>query len=279
MNRFIDWLIGALVAAAAVAGAFYFGWFGWPNFSYLLAELGPGGVPMGYQVPATSTPRPTAAEGHAVPILNSVYGFLRRPGGEAAGYGLYSYALFPAPSPRADAFVAALFARTGWSGESRIAPLNLNLIYLPVHADLERRLGIARWNPDHPDPGFAAKAYDYPEARNLLAQICRQPAKGVQTLCASDLSRGPYLFTYSKPASSLETVPPPYLVLDLSDVHPRAFANFIAAYKEQVKRTDYTDRERIDAFSLVLLNITLTAADVVSPVIKSVKDLVSLVKE
>ena len=225
--------------------------------------------------PASANGEPDSAPG--APILESVYGFLSKTGSEPKGYGLYSYALFPARSPRADAFLEALFARTGAASESEIKPANLNIIYLPVSLDLESGVGAFMWDPDNPDPGLAAKAYAYPKARMLLAQICLVPAEGVRDLCAGDLSRGPYLLTYSKPSSALETVPPPYLVLDLSGVHHKAFANFIAAYKAQVKRTDYTDRERIDAFNLVLLNVTLHASDVVSPVVESVKDLVSLV--
>jgi hypothetical protein len=80
------------------------------------------------------------------------------------------------------------------------------------------------------------------------------------------LSRGPYVFTYRHPASTLSPVPPPYLFLDLSSVHERAFGEFIAAYQAQVKRTDYTDLERIDNLRLHLLSIVLTAADWIDPI-------------
>lgn len=286
MKRFVEFAVGIIVVAALLVGAFYFAGFNMLAYNVapdLVATIGRAPAGANGDAPAAERAE-TAARTEASAetpdlILDTVYGFLRGPGAEAPGYGLYSYALFPVPSARVEAFLAALFARTGWAGDSRIDPAVLNLIHLPVHADLEGRLGIDAWDGARPHPDFAAEAYDYAEARRLLAQICRQPAEAVRALCAGDLSGGPYLFTYSRPASRLDTLPPPYLVLDLGSVHPAAFTNFIAAYKAQVKRTDYTDRERIDAFNLVLPNITLTAADVVSPVVKSVKDLIALVKD
>jgi hypothetical protein len=95
-------------------------------------------------------------------------------------------------------------------------------------------------------------------------------------LCAGDLSRGPYLFTYARPLSNLSPVPPPYLFVDLSPVHERAFSEFIAAYKAQVKRTDYTDQERIETFRLRLLSIVLTAADWVGPAGTAVADILHM---
>jgi len=113
---------------------------------------------------------------------------------------------------------------------------------------------------------FAQDHYDYGLAQRILAQICRSPTEAVEDVCSSDLSRGPYLFTFPTPASGLQTVPAPYLFVDLSDVHERAFGEFVAAYKAQVKRPDFRDMERIDDFRLSLLSIVLTAADWVGPI-------------
>jgi hypothetical protein len=62
---------------------------------------------------------------------------------------------------------------------------------------------------------FAVQFYNYPMAQRFLAQICSEPAAVVRDICATDLSRGPYVFTYGYPASRLSQVPPPYLFLDL----------------------------------------------------------------
>lgn len=98
-------------------------------------------------------------------------------------------------------------------------------------------------------------------------------------MCKTDLSRGPYLFTFPEPASALSPVPPPYLFVDLSSVHERAFGEYIAAYKEQVKRTDYNDRERIDSFRLRLLSIILTSADWIGPIRGALADTVHFVEQ
>ena len=60
--------------------------------------------------------------------------------------------------------------------------------------------------------------------------------------------------------------------VDLSEIHEKAFAEFVAAYEQQVARTDYTDRERIDTLRLKILNITLTAADWIRPIQGAIAD-------
>lgn len=71
-------------------------------------------------------------------------------------------------------------------------------------------------------------------------------------------------------------MPPPFLLIDLSGVHERAFPEIVAAFLEQVVRKDFSDREKIDTFRLHLLNITLTAADWISPVQKAMADVVHI---
>jgi hypothetical protein len=93
-------------------------------------------------------------------------------------------------------------------------------------------------------------------------------------VCEGDLSRGPYIFAYAKPASKVTPVPPPFLFMDLSDVHERAFPEFIAAFKAQVKREDISDRAKIDTLRLKLVSIVLTAADWLVPMQKPVADIV-----
>ena len=94
-----------------------------------------------------------------------------------------------------------------------------------------------------------------------------------------DLSDGPYLFTYTEPASSLSPIPPPFLFLDLTMVHRRAYGEFLAAYKAQVKRPDYADSEKLASFRLTLLNITLHAADWVDPIKSAVSEIIHYEKD
>lgn len=207
-------------------------------------------------------------------IHETAYGFLEEFGREKEGYGLYSYVLFPHRSPRAKALLEDLFATTGAAAESRIAPENINILYLPtiqIGANPPSRRSAS--GPEALAARLHEDVYDYALARALLAKICTAPADPVADVCAGALSRGPYLFTYARPVSTLSPVPPPYLFVDLSPVHERAFGEFIAAYKAQVKRTDYTDRERIETFRLRLLSIVLTAADWIGPARTAVADI------
>src|SRR5713101_4549804 len=99
-------------------------------------------------------------------------------------------------------------------------------------------------------------------------------SKPLRNLCRTDLSRGPYIFTYAAPATNLESVLPPYLFVDLSDVHERAFGELLAAFREQVKRQDVSDRARIDTLRIKVLQTILTASDWVTPVQKAIADIV-----
>jgi hypothetical protein len=91
---------------------------------------------------------------------------------------------------------------------------------------------------NHPDmsAAYARKFYDYKMARALLDHICDPPAEEVKAVCEGDLSRGPYIFTYGQSASKLTPVPPPFLFIELSDIHERAFPEIISAFRAQVKR-------------------------------------------
>jgi hypothetical protein len=173
----------------------------------------------------------------------------------------------------------ALFKTTSYVVGSQIKRDHLNVINLPTQEKKARSLApIIREGSAPPVSRFAAEFYDYALAQKLLVQICEAPAEVIRDLCATDLSRGPYLFTYVHPASTLSPMPPPYLVLDLSGVHIRAFDEFITAYKEQVMRSNYADRERIDTLRLRVLNITLTAADWIAPTMSTITDIVRMAK-
>ncbi|MHC2657911.1 hypothetical protein ACVMHY_010490 [Bradyrhizobium barranii subsp. barranii] len=121
---------------------------------------------------------------------------------------------------------------------------------------------------------YATSLYDYKVGRTILDHICNPPDDSMQTFCAGDTSRGPYIFTYERPASDMEPVPPPFLFVDLSDIHPGAFGELVSAFRAQVKREDLADGVRINTPRLALLQIVLKGADLLPGVQKTVGDIV-----
>jgi hypothetical protein len=111
------------------------------------------------------------------------------------------------------------------------------------------------------------------EAGSILNHLCNPPAPKIKELCEGDLSRGPFIFTYGEPASKFEPVNPPYLFVDLSDVHPKAFPEFVAAFQAQVKSEDVNSEAKIKSLRLQILNIVLTAGDWTTPIQKAIGDI------
>lgn len=226
-----------------------------------------------------SPPRPVVVStGQTLRILDTGYAHLTALGKEQPGYGLYSYAILPSASTRANAFLTEMFKQVG-DIASRPAPRQqLNILYLPMQGDKQMQFTVLQktdgQTPEKLGASYASTYYSYDTAQALLYHMCNPPHDSVKDICQGDMSRGPYVFSYASPASKMESVPPPFLFVDLSDVHEKAFGEVLSAFKEQVKREDVSDRARIDTLRLRLLTITLTAADWVSPVQKALADIV-----
>ena len=153
------------------------------------------------------------------------------------------------------------------------------MLYVPIQSgkvtqfqqDRVRQQG----NADRLGADFAGKFYDYGTARAILAQICGFPPDDMREFCLTDvLSGGPYLFSYAGPASNRVPVPPPYLLVDLSNVDPRAYGELLSAFRAQVKREDMTDKARIATLRLYVLEIILQASNLVGPMRTAVGDLI-----
>jgi hypothetical protein len=260
----------------------------------------PGSAPT-VTAPARSSPPPSAdielapARGRAAPtsapiggapvggggrlrILETGYSQLSEFGKEEDGYGLYSYAILPSDSTRAALFLGEVFKQIPSIGNTAAQRSQLNIFYIPLlagkEADSATLLQTSSANPEKLGADYSKSLYDYKMARGLLDHLCNPPDPSVRKLCNGDLSRGPYIFTYASSASNMEPVPPPFLFVDLSDVHEQAFGELLAAFKAQVKRQDISDQAKIRTLRLTILDITLTAADWVSPVEKAISDIV-----
>jgi hypothetical protein len=226
---------------------------------------------------APAQPGP-ASSGGRLRILETGYSHLSELGQEDDGYGLYSYAILPSESRRAATFLSQLFKEIPSIGDTSAQRSQLNIFYVPLKKDRESEFATLAQasgaNSEKMGAEYSRSFYDYRIARALLNHVCNPPADSIRELCDGDMSRGPYIFTYASPASSMDSVPPPFLFVDLSDVHEQAFGELIAAFRSQVKRDDISDQARIRTLRLMILDIALTAADWVNPVEKAIADIV-----
>jgi hypothetical protein len=210
--------------------------------------------------------------------LDTGYEALTSVGGEEAGYGLYSYVIAPGRTVRNAELLRDILKQVAAVGELGSEKSKINVLYIPVKPGRQKEFDKLRTSASSENAEtFEAEAtsvYDQSMAFNLLHRICDHATGEVRTLCMSDISEGPFLFTYARPVTALSTLPPPYLIVDLRPVHERAFPVFISKFMEQVKRPDFADGERIHGFKLSLLSIILTAADWIQPVQKAVAGIV-----
>jgi hypothetical protein len=156
-------------------------------------------------------------------IINSVYNYYFDEIGEEIRYGLYSYVLFPSlQRKRTERFLKELFASTPIIKNEKEKPkqdlARRNIFYLPTISTKESKDFIYDGSASLERARvFAKKFYDYDRANEFLNTICSEPVpKDIRRVCDSDLSHGPYIFTYTEPISSLSDFPPHYLFVDFS---------------------------------------------------------------
>jgi hypothetical protein len=240
------------------------------------------GLPTQYGKPGSAYPPTINGDGPPAPapqprILETGYSLLDGIGGEEPGYGLYSYGLVVNDSGRSTKFLSDVFSAIPAVEDTAAPKSQTNIFYIPVRKDKVDEFSEAGNEYANFFVSHTKDFYDFKLARSLLDHLCNPPAKEIRPVCDGDLSRGPFVFTYANPASDVTPVPPPYLFMDLSDAHERAFPEIIAAFTAQVKRDDISDRAKIDTLRLKLLSIVLTAADFVAPVRKAMADIVHTV--
>jgi hypothetical protein len=242
------------------------------------AASNPTAAPRPSAAPVLGSSRPAPTASARPRILETGTSHLAELGKEVDGYGLYSYAILPSDSNRAALFLSEAFKEIPSIGDTSARPAQLNIFYIPLRKDKQADFAAMLRAPGRDAAKLGAEYtksfYDYKMARALLDHVCNPPDPSVLELCNGDLSRGPYIFTYASPASKIEPVPPPFLFVDLSDVHERAFGELLAAFQAQVKREDIADQAKIHTMRLNILQVVLTAADWVSPVQKAIADIV-----
>ena len=219
---------------------------------------------------------------HGNIIKGTAYGFLHDGETEDPGYGLYSYVILAPQQPDRNMALMKEILKFPSKEEEIRESRHINILYIPVHSETktnqpDRESGVGDINT------FLKTDYSFHEARTLLTRICGTAGASkdnvFKNLCDTELTGGPYIFTYGAPASQLVPLPPPLLFVDLSDVGSNGFAEFIAAYASQVKRPDFSDRQKIDTFRLAILKIILNAATLSRPARAAVADIVHILKK
>jgi hypothetical protein len=235
--------------------------------------------------PRTVEPKPPEQEARAPEakppqqaILGTGYDQLKGLGRETAGYGLYSYGVLTAASPRSAAFLAEIFKSISSTDDAGAARTHLNIFYIPTKngtvADLAALVAAAHDDKTKMAVRYSEGMYDYKMARAILNHLCNPPAKAMASLCKGPMSGGPYILANARPASGLEPVPPPLLFVDLSDIDPRSYSEFISVFRAAVKQEDVTDDAKLHSLRLKVLNLALTGADWTPKVKRSVVDIV-----
>ena len=211
-------------------------------------------------------------------MLERSYDQLKGLGREAPGYGLYSYGVLTVASPRSAAFLNELFKSIPSIGDARAAKSQLNIFYIPTKSgtviDLAALVETSRGDQTKMAVRYSEAMYDYKMARAILNHLCSPPAKAMTSVCKGPMSGGPYILANARPASTLEPVPPPLLFVDLSDVNPRAYPEFISAFRAAMKQEDTTDDAKLHSLRLKVLNVALTAGDWTPNAKKSIVDIV-----
>jgi hypothetical protein len=199
-------------------------------------------------------------------IVDTGYDYLYSMNSERNGFGLYTYALLAPGNPdRTYTFISAITNFTSSTSAFGDDVSKVNAIYIPT--------------VKQSDASGSEDKYSFELSRRIILSICRISSAEIIRICKGSLSEGPYLFTYASPIGKTKQLIPPILFLDLSKVHQQAFATFLDVYKQQIKRNDITDGEKLNSLAIRILSLTLTAKDWMSPIEHAVADIVHLVSK
>jgi len=251
----------------------------------------------------TRGPTATSAVGRRDTLIKqSIFDFYDPKFPEDHGYGRYTYVLFPTNGGGScgrclqllTAFLEGTPSGPVESEEIRVA---VNVFEVPVTAGhrevVHNAVAAAPLPMSVASPpseatssapssasGKAANVlaqYDFASANELVTQACASYRQATGRFCGT-LARGPYLVTYPRPISADKHLPAPYLIVDMSNVNPRAFQFFIERVKQQVGVQDLRDESRINDTFTRIVSLVLDAADVVDPTARAVSLWVKLVK-
>jgi hypothetical protein len=187
----------------------------------------------------------------SVTVLNRVTGIalLVRGEHELVDFGLYSYALLTRPPqgedlPKYRAFLTALIERPSAKDLTvYLSHQRINITYLPV--TLKRSDWETLSVKDRVE--FVLTHYDYARASAIVAALPKRPGPG------------PVIISVLKPLS-VETVPHPVLVQDLTTAQPDLMASYVNYFVDQAAKDHFWEAQILSQFCLSLRNGLETAA-------------------
>jgi hypothetical protein len=205
---------------------------------------------------------------------------LERPGEEASSYGLYTYVLLRGSANRDKHFLKDI-VESAPSASGVLAPLraHIDLMLIPANpcpirlakspADCQIHL------VDNVERDPKAN-YNYGESNTLLEELCAKPPDKLADFCRDPIGWGPFLFTYARPVSTMNPIPPPFLFFDFTEHDEAAFPDFIGAYEAVLKSDDFTDDSKLNTLRLRILDVYNRARAATGPTAEGAAKLVHL---
>jgi hypothetical protein len=220
------------------------------------------------------------SENLPVGIIDTRSAPLVHPGDEAAGYGLYTYVLLRESADRDSQFLKDIVVSAP-SASGVLAPLRAHIDLMLI--------------PANPCPAPSAKSatnchihlvnsverdlnanYNYGESNTLLEELCAKPPDKLADFCRNPIGRGPFLFTYARPVSTMNPIPPPFLFFDFTEHDEAAFPDYIGAYEAALKSDDFTDDSKLNTLRLRILDVYNRARAATGPTAEGATKLVHL---
>lgn len=202
----------------------------------------------------------------------SVYDYLNARGSEAPGYGLYSYVILRNQSKRSVALLKQIFRKVRNVATVSEQASKTNIIYVPSTRKKASKELVNSYENEANIWKFISSSskniasYNFEISKQLIDAICDKPLNEVNSLCLGDKNSGPYLITYASKIGNMRPLPPPFLLVDLTQVDESAFDTLVSCYLDQVQADKFDDRSKIDTFRNKLLTLILRSASSLEPI-------------
>jgi hypothetical protein len=205
---------------------------------------------------------------------------LAHPGEEPEGFGLYTYVLIRHSADRDSRFLQEI-VRTAPSAAGVAPPLRaqIDLMLIPAKpCPANTTTSATTCAPPEPEAIAAdLKAnYNFEESNTILEGLCANPPEQVVKFCRAPFGEGPFLFTYARPVSKMNSIPPPFLFFDFTDQDEAAFPDYINAYEAVLKSDDFTDDSKLKTLRLRILDVYNRARAAAGPTAEGAAKLIHL---